>query len=59
MVKLDLDTLATVPVDPPAAGPDRALDPGPLRTGWLAVAEGDVPAGAAPEPVLAVALTMP
>src|SRR5947209_4193672 len=27
-VKLDLDTLLTVPDVPPAAGPDRALDPG-------------------------------
>jgi hypothetical protein len=26
-VKLDLDTLATVPTVPPAAGPDRAFDP--------------------------------
>jgi hypothetical protein len=29
MVKPDLDTLVTVPEDPPAAGPDRALDPPP------------------------------
>jgi hypothetical protein len=28
-VKLDLDTLLTLPDDPPAAGPDRALDPPP------------------------------
>jgi hypothetical protein len=28
-VKLDVDTLATVPDAPPAAGPDRALDPPP------------------------------
>jgi hypothetical protein len=27
MVKFDVDTLPTVPDDPPAAGPDRALDP--------------------------------
>jgi hypothetical protein len=26
-VKLDVDTLLTVPTTPPAAGPDRALDP--------------------------------
>jgi hypothetical protein len=26
-VKLDVDTLLTVPTAPPAAGPDRALDP--------------------------------
>jgi hypothetical protein len=29
MVKLDVVTLLTVPDDPPAAGPDRALDPPP------------------------------
>jgi hypothetical protein len=29
-VKLDADTLSTVPVAPPAAGPDRALDPAGL-----------------------------
>jgi hypothetical protein len=27
MVKLDVDTLSTVPDAPPEAGPDRALDP--------------------------------
>jgi hypothetical protein len=31
--KLDLDTLPTVPDDPPAAGPDRALDPPPPERG--------------------------
>jgi hypothetical protein len=50
-VKLDVDTLATLPVDPPAAGPDRALDPppplpgaprAPVAEGDVAVAEGDV-----------------
>ena len=29
MVKLDVDTLSTVPDAPPAAVPDRALDPPP------------------------------
>jgi hypothetical protein len=29
MVKLDVDTLPTVPDAPPEAGPDRALDPPP------------------------------
>jgi hypothetical protein len=29
MVKPDVDTLLTVPDDPPAAGPDRALEPPP------------------------------
>jgi hypothetical protein len=52
MVKLDLDTLPTVPDDPPAAGPDRALDPPPPGpgapagrlpdTGCAAEADGDV-----------------
>ena len=37
-MKLDVDTLSTVPDAPPAAGPDRALDP----EGDVAVAEGDV-----------------
>jgi hypothetical protein len=36
MVKLETDTLPTVPDAPPEAGPDRALDPppdaGPLAT---------------------------
>jgi hypothetical protein len=59
IVKLDLETLVTVPDDPPAAGPDRALDP-PLRaTGWPDVAESVVAVVAALEPVLAVAPTMP
>jgi hypothetical protein len=31
-VKLDVDTLPTVPDDPPEAGPDRALDPPPPAT---------------------------
>src|SRR4030081_1405892 len=42
MVKLDVDTLSTVPDAPPAAGPDRALDPPPPGPGCPAVAEGDV-----------------
>jgi hypothetical protein len=49
MVKLDVDTLATVPTDPPAAGPDRALDAPPALgpaaapgAGCAAEAEGDV-----------------
>jgi hypothetical protein len=43
-VKLDVDTLPTVPDAPPEAGPDRALDPPPAKPlpGCLAVAEGDV-----------------
>jgi hypothetical protein len=31
MVKPDVDRLLTVPDDPPAAGPDRALDAPPLE----------------------------
>src|SRR5258706_11747960 len=52
MVKLDVDTLSTVPAAPPAAGPDRALEPPPPDPGLPeaplpgtprpAVAEGDV-----------------
>jgi hypothetical protein len=33
IVKLGVDTLPTVPAAPPAAGPDRALDPPPLDPG--------------------------
>lgn len=33
-MKLDLDTPPTVPDDPPAAGPDRALDPPPTDSSW-------------------------
>jgi hypothetical protein len=55
----DLDTLLTLPIDPPAAGPDRALDPPPPGTGCPDVAARDVAVVAVPEPVLAVALTMP
>jgi hypothetical protein len=36
-VKPDVDRLLTVPDDPPAAGPDRALDPPPPDAGPLAV----------------------
>jgi hypothetical protein len=57
--KLDLDTLLTLPIDPPAAGPDRALDPPLARMGCPEVAEASVAVVAVPEPVLAVALTMP
>jgi hypothetical protein len=50
-VKPDVDTPLTVPVDPPAAGPDRALDPPPpgapcpVLAGVVVAAcdEGDVP----------------
>jgi hypothetical protein len=54
--KPEVETLVTLPIDPPAAGPDRALDP-PLP--GADIAEVDDAVVAAPEPVLAVALTMP
>jgi hypothetical protein len=38
-VKPDADTLLVVPIEPPAAGPDRALDPVPApeppANSWL------------------------
>jgi hypothetical protein len=38
IVKLDVDTLPTVPSAPPEAGADRALDPPPPDPeGWVAV----------------------
>src|SRR3979411_921034 len=37
-----MDTLSTVPDAPPAAGPDRALDPPPPGPGCPAFAEGGV-----------------
>jgi hypothetical protein len=53
MVKLAVDTLATVPDDPPAAGPDRALDPPPREL----LAAGELLLAAAG--LLEVALTIP
>jgi hypothetical protein len=56
-----MDTLPTVPDDPPAAGPDRALDPPPPEP-LLAAGEALLAAGellAAVEALLEVALTMP
>jgi hypothetical protein len=51
MVKPDVDTVLTVPVAPPAAGPERALDPAPpdrgppsallSKDGCAAVAKGE------------------
>jgi hypothetical protein len=52
-VKLDVVTLLTVPAAPPAAGPDRALEPEPLAGAELLdvgagdVADADVPQAAA------------
>ena len=41
-----MDTLVTVPDVPPAAGPDRALDPAPPAAGAVAGEETDVAGGA-------------
>jgi hypothetical protein len=57
--KPDVDTLLTLPIDPPAAGPDRALDPPIPGTRCPDVAEEAVAVVAEPEPVPAVALTTP
>jgi hypothetical protein len=54
-VKLDVDTLLTVPATPPAAGPDRALDPAFVADPAVAVCPVLAPA----EPWLEVALTIP
>jgi hypothetical protein len=54
-VKLDVDTLLTVPTTPPAAGPDRALDPALPANPAFAVCPVLAPA----EPLLEVALTIP
>jgi hypothetical protein len=61
MVKPEVDTLPTVPDDPPGAGPDRALDPPPpellLAAGELLLAAGELLLAAAG--LLEVALTIP
>jgi hypothetical protein len=54
-VKLDADTLPTVPTTPPAAGPDRALDPAFAANRAVAVCAVLAPA----EPLLEPALTIP
>jgi hypothetical protein len=54
-VKLDVDTLLTVPTTPPAAGPDRALEP----AGGADPAVVVCPAPAPAEALLEVALTIP
>jgi hypothetical protein len=52
IVKLEVETLSIVPDDPPAAGPDRALDPPPPAPEPLeAVLDGLLPA-AAPDVLL-------
>jgi hypothetical protein len=54
-VKVDVDTPLTVPTTPPAAGPDRALDPALAANPAFAVCPVLAPA----EPLLEVALTIP
>jgi hypothetical protein len=49
--KPDVDTLLTLPIDPPSAGPDRAFDPRPPGV--------DAAAAAVPAPVLAAAPATP
>jgi hypothetical protein len=65
-VKLEVDTLSTVPAAPPAAGPDRALDappPDPPAELLLGAAEllleGAELLLEAVEPLPEVALTIP
>lgn len=49
-MKPSVDTLATVPADPPEAGPDRAFDPLPavVAEGDVAIADGVPQAAASP-----------
>ena len=57
MVKPDADTLPTVPDAPPAAGPDRALDPPPpARKPPLPAAAELLPAAAGLLPDVAVTI---
>jgi hypothetical protein len=60
-VKLDVDTLLTVPTTPPAAGPDRAFDPDLPANPALGAdtAFAACPVLAPAEPLLDVALTIP
>jgi hypothetical protein len=58
-VKPDVDTPLAVPDDPPAAGPDRALDPPPDPGPPAGPPLPAVPLLAAAELPLEVALTIP
>jgi hypothetical protein len=62
-VKPEVDTLVTLPDDPPAAGPDRAFDPPPpdpkCPPEALEATCEVVAALAVLEPLLEVALTIP
>ncbi|WP_370097598.1 hypothetical protein [Streptacidiphilus sp. MAP12-20] len=42
-VKLEVDTLSTVPDEPPSAGPDRALELPPVALGTAVAEEGGEP----------------
>jgi hypothetical protein len=53
-VKLEAETLLTVPVVPPAAGPDRALDPGLAAGPTCAACPVLAPAGLLLEPALTI-----
>ena len=53
----EADTLVTWPLDPPAAGPDRGLNPPPPDAARPGVAETDVAVVAVPWPMLAIAPT--
>src|SRR5437868_6290781 len=57
-VKDDVDTFSTVPDAPPAAGPDRALDP-PPRGALCPDVTADVAVVVVRGPLPAVAPTMP
>jgi hypothetical protein len=58
-VKLDVDAVPTVPDDPPAAGPDRALDPPPPDPGPVdGAADGLLLGAAAGVPLPALASTV-
>src|SRR4051812_48274423 len=60
IVKLAVDPSATVPAAPPAAGPERALDPARPGRPLPAVAERDATVVVVPELLPpAVALTIP
>jgi hypothetical protein len=58
-VKLDVDTLPIVAVDPPAAGPERALDPPFAGIGVVAVVVVAAVVLTAAELLLEDALTIP
>src|SRR5579871_6352118 len=58
-VKLDVETAAILPTAPPAAGPERALDPRGPGAPWSAAGVGEAAVVVVLALVLAVALTIP